>query len=137
MPKIYKYHCFTFTSQLWPNVSYCLCKGSLYIEKIKQNTLVIFKQHVQLHYCKNINTFYATDLFLYLPGNIRRPEIADVFRGYTKRPVALNGLIRVSFAFLNMDKIAISSNNEDQKNQPLYGKKYPGMEQVKFVEDSY
>ena len=64
-------------------------------------------------------------------------EIADVFRGYTKRPVALNGLIRVSFVFLNMDKIAISSNNEDQKNQPLYGKKYPGTEQVKFVEDSY
>ena len=40
------------------------------------------------------NPFHATGLFLYHPKTSENLWFSDFFRGYTKRPVAGNGLIR-------------------------------------------
>ena len=42
-----------------------------------------------------INTFHATGVFLYSPKT-ENLWFSDVFRGYRKRPVTSNGLIRAT-----------------------------------------
>ena len=56
--------------------------------------LIRIKQHLGdiwswIH--EKVNPFHATDLFWY-PLKIENQRFSDVFRGYQKRSVALNGL---------------------------------------------
>ena len=43
-----------------------------------------------------INPFHATGLFLYPLETSENLSLSDDFRGYRKRPVALNGLIEAA-----------------------------------------
>ena len=43
-----------------------------------------------------INTFHATGVFLYSLKTLENLWFSDVFRGYRKRPVTSNGLMRAT-----------------------------------------
>ena len=55
-------------------------------------SLYFFSPHWHIY-----NSFHVTGFLLYPPEDIENLWFSDVFRGYSKRPVALNGLSKKKF----------------------------------------